>query len=49
MWIPGTPGIVTSGRGAEQFVVDVDGDAYLRIGVASITAGATANISVQLV
>jgi hypothetical protein len=48
-WIPGTPATITTGRGAEQFAIDVDGDPALRIGVASITSGATANVSVVLV
>lgn len=48
-WIPGTPGIVTAGRGAEQFVVDVDGEPNFRVGVGgTFTAGATATITVTL-
>lgn len=48
-WAPGTPGIVTAGIRSETFTVDVNGASALVVAVKTITAGATADIAVQLV
>lgn len=49
-WIPGTPGLVTAGRGAEEFEVAVRGAPAFRIGVGTpFTAGAIGAYSVELV
>lgn len=48
-WAPGEPGIVTAGVRSETFTADVRGASALVVAVKTITAGATADIAVQLV
>jgi hypothetical protein len=48
-WAPGTPGIVTAGVRSETFTADVRGASALVVAVKTITSGATADVTVQLV